>query len=377
MKNPALPQPTVVAGRFRRSKPARRWSRLFGLLLCSAFIAAALITAEWRLAAAGAALLTAALLIQLRQRRKNRVDLRLTAAGQLSITGGAYDLHLSAPFRCQTGIERIPATARRDETCFVRLVLDVYGRPLVFEEEVPAGAYPPQLAEITGLSSALGLAELRSATSYPGTLWALIQQLEAFAAPSTAPAASTAELYRSGRRQLSQQRYPLAIKTFSEIIRISPDAPLPYYQRGKARYHRSELDKALNDLTTALRLDPKLDRAYRMRALVHAERGDWARGRDDCTQAIQLRPKQAGLYNLRGSACFHLQDYDAALSDFERAISLDSTRCETYYNRGLVKEQQEHLQAALADFRHSLQLNPAQPAAQSRIAALQQRLSAP
>ena len=300
------------------------------------------------------------------------------SGSDLTIRGGGYDILLQAPFRFKTGVERKPATARQDETCFVRMVVDVQGKPLVFEEQVLTGNYPPPLDEIVGESSALGMAELTSLTPFPGTLWALIERLDSLAQATVQSERNEQikSLYRIGREQMTDGRYGKAIGTFSTIILQRPDSALAYYNRGSARYYaREELDKAAADLTTALRLDPNQHRVYRMRGLVHSQQGNWAGMRDDCSSALQFQPTSAELFNLRGTACYRLHDYDAALTNFERAVDLDASRHESIYNRGLARRQLGNLVEALEDFQHALKLNPAFVGAQQCSEAIQQQLA--
>ncbi len=296
----------------------------------------------------------------------------------LSIAGHGYDIQLDAPFRFKTGVQRITLTGQEDETCFVRIVIDVRGKPLVLEEQVLAGRMPPKLDEIVGLSSALGIAELSSCSTFPGTLWSVIQRLESLTLSQDTEQLDTniATLFQLGERQMNEKVFSQAIDTFTSIIRLSPDSSLAYYNRGASRYfHRSELDKAVNDLATSLRLEPDQYRCYRMRGLIHAQLGEWVAMRDDCTQAIQLHPNSAELYNLRGSACYRLQDYDSALENFDLAIRLDANRYETYFNRGLAKQQLTLLNEALLDFRYALRLNPEYDAAKRSAISIERRLA--
>lgn len=309
-------------------------------------------------------------------KRQRIIRLRLDG-NLLSIDGHGYDTLLEAPFRFKTGLERIPPQGKEDETCFVRVVIDVRGKPLVLEEQVLAGRMPPKLDEIFGLSSALGIAELTSCTPFPGTLWSLIQALESQAHDQDTEELDTniATLFQLGERQMSERVYSQAIATFSSIIRLSPDSAYAYYSRGAARYfHRSELEKAVNDLTTSLRLQPDQYSCYRMLGLIHAQLGDWVAMRADCTKAIQLLPNNAELFNLRGSASYRLQDYQAALEDFQHSIRLEGNRYEAYYNRGLARQRLRLWKEALSDFRYALQLSPGFDAAQRSAISVERRL---
>ena len=372
------PPSAVIEGSFLLTRDInRRGLRLKPLL---AICIAALILA---IAAQQALLLAPVLVLTLLvwgawrlSKRQRVVRLRMDDSA-LSIKGHDYDVLLEPPFRFKTGVQRIPPQGKEDETCFVRVVIDVRGKPLVLEEQVLAGRMPPKLDEIIGLSSALGIAELTSRTPFPGTLWSIIEVLVTLALNGDTEEFDTdiATLFKLGERQVSERIYSQAIDTFTSIIRLSPDSSLAYYSRGAARYfHRSELDKAVNDLDTSLRLEPDQYKCFRMLGLIHAQLGEWVAMRDDCTKAIQLLPNSAELFNLRGSACYRLQDYHAALDNFEQSIRLGGNRYEAHYNRGLARQQLNMLNEALADFRRALQLNPEFAAAKRRAINVDRRL---
>ncbi len=376
MPNNRADEIPAIEGYFRRTQSKRSVARILPVLVLAGVALAASITLLPPLLILPVAVVIAlsAALLTLSSRTK-RVKVRL-ANDQFSVAGDGYDLQLRAPFRCKTGVERIMTPDRDRETCFIRIVIDVHGKPLVLEEQVLAGDIPPPLDEIVGVSSALGLADLTSLSPYPGPLWALIQQLRrlerTFA--SVESDEEIQSLNRLGERQLSSKRHIEAIGTYSAIIRQAPNSASAYFGRGTARYFaRRNLDKAVNDLTTTLRLDPRRNDVYRMRALARAALGDWTNLRDDCSAALQFSPQTAELYNLRGNACYRLEDYDGALADFEAAIELEPGRPESYYNRGLARQQSGRQREALADFEHALRLDPEfEPAARSRDALQRQ-----
>ncbi len=368
-----------VDGYFRSVQGRRPNRRIIPVSIALLLLGAAGLLAQspTLLAAAAAGFALVLLLLTRSKAEPENIHITLTGA-ELTIRGGGYGMQLRAPFRFKTGVERRPATDRLDETCYVRMVIDAQGKPLVLEEQVLTGNFPPPLDEITGESSALGVPDLASLTPFPGTLWALIERLEAMS-QTTAPSEGSGQvksLYDLGKEQMMRRDYSEAISTYSAIIRQRPDSALAYFSRGSALYHaREELDKAVNDLTTALRLDPKRGEAYRIRALTHARLGDWTSMRADCSSALQHEPDQPELFNLRGTACYRLQDYDAALSNFERAVELDAARYESFYNRGLARQRLGLLAEALEDFQQALNLSPSFVDARQSSDALRQQLA--
>jgi regulator of sirC expression with transglutaminase-like and TPR domain len=355
-------QQLPVEGYFRRSKQSMFWIVAFSMALVIGGMIAVVSIMDEKWVATGGTIIAVMIiaLLGLRRKRYQMVKVYL-ADDKLRIKGAGYHIQLQAPFRYQTGVQRIRATGPIPEYHYIRMVLDVYGKPLVFEEQVPSGVQPPKLDEILGISSALGIAELSSTKYYPSTLWSLIQQFDAMLSQNDPDQVERdiESLYRTGEYQLNTKSYYGAIQTFSEIIRLTPESPYPYYNRGTAHfYHGQNYDKAIRDLTTAIRLKPKFDKAFRMRGLVRAENGDWEGLRDDSTEAIRLNSTDAELYNIRGGACYRLKDYQAALADFDRAIQLSTENPEPYHNRGLVKQQQGDLDGAIGDFQYAMKLNP-------------------
>jgi tetratricopeptide (TPR) repeat protein len=371
-------QAQAIEGYFTRAqvRRVRRYS-LPLLLLLIALLSGAVV---WRTPVLLAAAFISGALLLVAMTRKNivkRVKVRLAGA-EFSVKGDGYDIVIEAPFRFKTGVERIPATEKSEETCFVRMVIDIRGKPLVLEEQLAAGQYPPQLDDIVGKSSALGIAELASLTPYPGTLWSLIEGMESVtqASPATVLEDKVESLYRIGKSQLDDEDYLEAIETFGALLRQRPDSARAYYSRGAARYYaRTDLEKAVNDLTTALRLEPNQFKAYRMRGLARAQQGDWAGLRDDCSLALRFHPTSAELHNLRGTACYRLKDYEAALASYEDAIRLDASRPESFYNRGLARHQQGQLPEAIDDFQQALNMNPAFVEARRNLQTVRQQLA--
>ena len=278
MQSDSSPQSDIIEGSFLRARDINRGGLPLKPLLAIGIAALFLALAAGQQALLLGPVLVLALLVWgagSLSKRQRIVRLRMDERS-LSITGHGYDIQLDAPFRYKTGIQRIPPQGKEDETCFVRAVIDVRGKPLVLEEQVLAGRIPPKLDEILGLSSALGIAELTSRAPFPGTLWSVIRRLDTLRQDHDTEQldSNIATLFKLGERQMSERIYSEAIKTFTSIIRLSPDSALAYYSRGAARYyHRSELEKAVNDLVTSLRLEPDQYKCYRMLGLIHAQLG--------------------------------------------------------------------------------------------------------
>jgi tetratricopeptide (TPR) repeat protein len=117
--------------------------------------------------------------------------------------------------------------------------------------------------------------------------------------------------------------FAAAIADFSEAIRLAPEDPAAYIQRGYAHHERREADRAIEDFTTAISLKPDSGRAYFARALVHRRRGDFASALADATAAIEHNPRSDASLNLRAAIHHQMGDFAAALADHRAARDID------------------------------------------------------
>ncbi len=85
-----------------------------------------------------------------------------------------------------------------------------------------------------------------------------------------------------------QGEYPKAISDYSEAIRLKPSDAAPRYNRAFAYFQLGDLVGAGGDLDEALKLDPAHVGALRLRSKLHARRGDTAREAADLAEAERI-----------------------------------------------------------------------------------------
>lgn len=180
----------------------------------------------------------------------------------------------------------------------------------------------------------------------------------------------------------------MAIIDYSNAIKITPDDPDPYYNRGLAyqrlrdlgramatlvvnpsdgtqfdfslvaKSREAQLSKAIEDFTSAIRVDPNDAGAYRSRGLAYAEGEDYGSAFRDYDKAIALGVKDPLSYFFRGTAHGRKQDFNRALVDFDRAIQFDMTFVEAFIARGAVLTILNDLEGALENFDRAVTLDP-------------------
>jgi len=117
-----------------------------------------------------------------------------------------------------------------------------------------------------------------------------------------------AATYNRGGTYHEKKEYDLAIKEFTEAIRLDPTNALAYFKRGNVYIDKNEYDLAIKDYSEAIRLDPNLACAYNNRGYVYAKKKEYDLAIGDCTEAVRLDPE----YNWKGK-------HDLALEDLKRA----------------------------------------------------------
>jgi len=93
-----------------------------------------------------------------------------------------------------------------------------------------------------------------------------------------------------------------AVEDYDEAIRLRPRVPQFYLLRAGARDGTGDPTAALADLNEALRLDPCCADAYSQRAGLMLRSGDLRSAIEDCSEALRLRPDDAAAYRRRAEA---------------------------------------------------------------------------
>jgi tetratricopeptide (TPR) repeat protein len=165
------------------------------------------------------------------------------------------------------------------------------------------------------------------------------------------------------------QNFDLAIKYWSDALKLDPNNSTDFFNRALAHAGKNEADKALADFTEAIRLSPDDPDAYEARAEIYKNRLDAAltAGKTDQEDAgkvladfgqlIRLKPTEEG-YLMRADTYRALQMYDKAIADYGEVIRINPKYSNAYASRAATYASEEQWDKAIADLSQVIQLEP-------------------
>jgi tetratricopeptide (TPR) repeat protein len=182
------------------------------------------------------------------------------------------------------------------------------------------------------------------------------QQRAVAAAPAVQVSELTAEQWFE--RGVSATDVDEQVRCYTEAIRLKPDYPYAFNNRGVARKDKGDVEGALNDYTDAIRLKPDFVEAFTNRGLDRNGTGDVEGALKDLNEAIRLKPDYAEAFNNRGIVRSNKGDVEGALNDYDEAIRLKPDFPEAFTNRGVDRNDTGDVEGALKDYNEAIRLKP-------------------
>jgi tetratricopeptide (TPR) repeat protein len=156
--------------------------------------------------------------------------------------------------------------------------------------------------------------------SLPAQEAAKEQQVAAKAALAVKEEELTAQTYFE--RGFSAVDLDEKIRFYTEAIRLKPDYPEPYNNRGNARQAKGDVEGALGDYDEAIRLKPDYAAAYYNRGIARANKGDVEGALGDYDEAIRLKPDYIDAYYNRALWKRFRSEHRDAIADFQKYLDL-------------------------------------------------------
>jgi tetratricopeptide (TPR) repeat protein len=158
--------------------------------------------------------------------------------------------------------------------------------------------------------------------------------------PLRAPSPRVAALIETGKKAATAAHdLEKAVRDFTDAVRIDPNYPGGYSERGQALFELGETDRAIADYSAALKHDPNYGPALRGRAMANLYRGATDRALSDLSRAIQVaeidpnrlsplelfyaRRSRAAIYGTRMQLDAEIADCSAIIEAYQRDEALN------------------------------------------------------
>lgn len=204
------------------------------------------------------------------------------------------------------------------------------------------------------------LAVALDAVSHPISAAAKQATAEQQAAASAAPMVEKGELTAQEwfERGFSSTTAEERIGCFSNAIRLKPEFPYAFVQRGLALREKDDLNGAIEDFDHALRLNPNFVPALVFRGLARRDQGNLDGALRDYDLLARLAPDNAFAFRVRGQMRFSANDIPGAIADYTQSIHLNKDDGECFYSRGYANYSKGDLDEAIRDYTEAIHLVP-------------------
>jgi tetratricopeptide (TPR) repeat protein len=140
-----------------------------------------------------------------------------------------------------------------------------------------------------------------------------------------------------------------ALVGYTACMRLRPDFPYPYNNRGTVHWRLGQHDQAAADFNTALERNESYAEAHANRALVHAAQGKTQLALKGFSHSIELNPDYAPAYADRAELYLQQKKYAEAAQDYTRLITLSADKEPHYLKRAAAYRAMNQPARASAD----------------------------
>jgi len=132
----------------------------------------------------------------------------------------------------------------------------------------------------------------------------------------------------------ANSEFDQAVIKLSEAIRMEPENPLAFYERGRVYMDQNKPDDAITEFNFAINYDPNFIDAYNARGVAWMIKQQFNQALVELNKAIELDPQEPKAYTNRATLYILTDKFDEAVADYSKVIELRPDDPESYYNRG-------------------------------------------
>jgi predicted O-linked N-acetylglucosamine transferase (SPINDLY family) len=161
-----------------------------------------------------------------------------------------------------------------------------------------------------------------------------------------------------GTTYLQAKNYDLAIQHIDISIKINPNFPDNYNNKGIALAEKKEFSKAIKNYDQAILIKDNYFDAYLNKAVALKNIKKFQESVDYFNLCLKINPKNPKIYNNLGNLFVILKRYDEAIDAFDKAIILDKNFAEAYSNRGELHQTYfKNYDLAIKDYKKAITIN--------------------
>jgi hypothetical protein len=148
------------------------------------------------------------------------------------------------------------------------------------------------------------------------------------------------------------------IKSLTLKLLENPDDAGSLYRRGQVYASKGAYDLAIKDFSDAIRLNSKDVEAYNNRCWVRSVVGDLQSALRDCNEALRLRPNFIDALDSRGLVNLKSGLIKNAIADFDAALRINPRLTSSLYGRGLARQRNGSLSDGDVDVNNAKAMDP-------------------
>ena len=169
------------------------------------------------------------------------------------------------------------------------------------------------------------------------------------------------ELNSKGIEIAKKGKIDKAFSIFEEAIKLYPESPGPYSNRGNVYRMRKEYDLALKDYSKSLELYPDNFNVRYARANTYMDKGNFEMAISDYSKIIEKKPSFSDIYFDRAYANIRLENYEDAKTDLESQLEITPKDFKSLANLINIKKKLELFNEAITDYQKIVTEFPNQP----------------
>ena len=160
-----------------------------------------------------------------------------------------------------------------------------------------------------------------------------------------------------GTTYLQTEKYYTAIKYLDLSIKINPNLPDSYNNRGIALTKILNYHKSIEDYNRAISLNNNYFDAYLNKGISLKIIKKYKEAINCFEYCIKLKPDDSKIYNNLGNLYRELKEYKKAIHYFSKTIQLNKNFVEAYCSRGNLLEHYNQMELAINDYENAIKLN--------------------